>query len=91
MVHAKLMPRVCSKYKIPDFQDGHAYLTSHRACYVDNKEPRKFSVAVNLKDVERPEFYVCARTWEMQANRLIPKTGRLPQVVAQSHTLPQAL
>ncbi|EOD43997.1 putative vacuolar protein sorting protein [Neofusicoccum parvum UCRNP2] len=46
------------KYKIPDYQDGHAYLTSHRACYVDNKEPRKFSVAVNLKDVERPEFYV---------------------------------
>ncbi|KAL0261760.1 Vacuolar protein-sorting-associated protein 36 [Diplodia seriata] len=45
------------KYKIPDYQDGHAYLTSHRVCYVDNKEPRKFSVAVNLKDVERPEFY----------------------------------
>lgn len=51
---------LCSKYKIPDYQDGHAYLTSHRVCYVDNKEPRKFSVAVNLKDVERPEFYVCA-------------------------------
>ncbi|KAF2140967.1 uncharacterized protein K452DRAFT_272714 [Aplosporella prunicola CBS 121167] len=45
------------KYKIPDFQDGHAYLTSHRACYVDNKEPRKYSIAVNLKDVEKPEFY----------------------------------
>ncbi|KAF2091666.1 Vps36-domain-containing protein [Saccharata proteae CBS 121410] len=45
------------KYKIPSYQDGHAYLTSHRACYVDNKEPRKYSVAVSLKDVERPEFY----------------------------------
>ncbi|KAI4715380.1 Vps36-domain-containing protein [Aureobasidium sp. EXF-10727] len=45
------------KYKIPNYQDGHAYLTSHRICYVDNQEPRKFSVAIDLKDVERPEFY----------------------------------
>ncbi|KAK8198024.1 EAP30/Vps36 family-domain-containing protein [Phyllosticta capitalensis] len=45
------------KYKLPNYQDGHAYLTSHRACYVNNKEPRKHSVALNLKDVERPEFY----------------------------------
>lgn len=86
-----LMPRVRSKYKIPDYQDGHAYLTSHRACYVDNKEPRKFSVAVNLKDVERPEFYVCTRTWGMQAIRLIPNPGRLPEVVTQSYSPPQAL
>ncbi|GAB7355905.1 hypothetical protein MBLNU459_g6550t1 [Dothideomycetes sp. NU459] len=28
-----------------------------QACYVDNDEPRKFSVAVDLKDVDRPEFY----------------------------------
>lgn len=45
------------KYKIPNYQNGHAYLTSHRVCYVDNQEPRKFSIAINLKDVERPEFY----------------------------------
>ncbi|KAF2475618.1 Vps36-domain-containing protein [Lindgomyces ingoldianus] len=45
------------KYKIPQYQNGQAYLTSHRACYVDNNEPRKCSVAINLKDVERPEFY----------------------------------
>ncbi|KAK7522495.1 EAP30/Vps36 family-domain-containing protein [Phyllosticta citriasiana] len=45
------------KYKLPNYQDGHAYLTSHRACYVDNKEPRKHSVALNLKNVERPELY----------------------------------
>ncbi|KAH0563515.1 hypothetical protein GP486_001921 [Trichoglossum hirsutum] len=38
------------KYKIPTCQNGHAYLTSHRACYVDNEEPRKNSVAVALKD-----------------------------------------
>ena len=39
-------------------QNGHAYLTSHRACYVDNVEPRKHSVAVELKSVEKYEFYV---------------------------------
>jgi len=34
------------------------YLTSHRICYVDKAEPRKHSVALDLKDVERFEFYV---------------------------------
>jgi hypothetical protein len=50
---------LCSKLKIPQYQNGQAYLTSHRACYVDHDEPRAASVAINLKDVERPEFYVC--------------------------------
>ncbi|KAG9680062.1 Vps36-domain-containing protein, partial [Aureobasidium melanogenum] len=45
------------KYKIPNYQNGHAYLTSHRVCYVDNQEPRKFSIAIDLKDVDRQEFY----------------------------------
>ncbi|KAF2731669.1 Vps36-domain-containing protein [Polyplosphaeria fusca] len=45
------------KYKIPQYQNGQAYLTSHRACYVDHNEPRKHSVAINLKDVDRPDFY----------------------------------
>lgn len=45
------------KYKIPNHQNGHAYLTSHRVCYVDNEEPRKYSVAVDLKEIDRPEFY----------------------------------
>ncbi|KAK5138173.1 hypothetical protein LTR08_004868 [Meristemomyces frigidus] len=45
------------KFKIPNYQNGHAYLTSHRVCYVDNEEPRKYSVAVDLKEIERPEFY----------------------------------
>jgi ESCRT-II complex subunit VPS36 len=45
------------KFKIPNYQNGHAYLTSHRVCYVDNQDPRKFSVAIDLKDVERSEFY----------------------------------
>lgn len=46
------------KYKIPNLQNGHAYLTSHRLCYVDNLEPRKSSIAVELKNIEKYEFYV---------------------------------
>ncbi|KAF2663739.1 Vps36-domain-containing protein [Microthyrium microscopicum] len=45
------------KYKIPQYQNGHAYLTSHRVCYVDNEDPRQNAVGVDLKDVEKTEFY----------------------------------
>ncbi|KAB8231083.1 ESCRT-II subunit protein VPS36 [Aspergillus alliaceus] len=45
-----------SKYKIPNFQDGHAYLTSHRVCYVAVEEPRKHSVAIDLRDIDRAEY-----------------------------------
>ncbi|KAI0175818.1 Vps36-domain-containing protein [Hypoxylon sp. FL1284] len=45
------------KYKLPNQQNGQVYLTSHRICYVDKQEPRKHSVALELKDVERYEFY----------------------------------
>ncbi|KEF58896.1 uncharacterized protein A1O9_03739 [Exophiala aquamarina CBS 119918] len=44
------------KYKIDTCQKGHAYLTSHRVCYVDDADPRANSWAVDLKDVERHEF-----------------------------------
>ncbi|EXJ68974.1 uncharacterized protein A1O5_07909 [Cladophialophora psammophila CBS 110553] len=44
------------KYKIDSCQKGHAYLTSHRACYVDDADPRANSWAVDLRDVERHEF-----------------------------------
>ena len=47
-----------SKYKLPGQQNGQVYLTSHRVCYVDKDEPRKNSAALDLKDVERYEFYV---------------------------------
>lgn len=47
-----------SKYKIPHYQDGHAYLTSHRVCYVAVEEPRKHSVAIDLKDIDRAEYQV---------------------------------
>ena len=46
------------KYKLAEYQNGHAYLTSHRACYIDNEEPRKKAVAINLKDVDRCDLYV---------------------------------
>ncbi|TVY52458.1 Vacuolar protein-sorting-associated protein 36 [Lachnellula cervina] len=46
-----------SKNKIPDYQNGHVYLTSHRICYVDNQDPRKNSTAIDLKEVDRYEFY----------------------------------
>ncbi|KAF4303509.1 hypothetical protein GTA08_BOTSDO09084 [Botryosphaeria dothidea] len=75
------------KYKIPDFQDGHAYLTSHRACYVDNKEPRKFSVAVNLKDVERPEFYAGFLKSSPKVT-LYPKPSKRPNLSATRSPVP---
>ncbi|KAJ5565134.1 hypothetical protein N7513_001376 [Penicillium frequentans] len=46
------------KYKIPDYQDGHAYLTSHRVCYVATDDPRKYSVAIDLKEIDRAEYQV---------------------------------
>ncbi|KAL8905524.1 MAG: hypothetical protein Q9207_002586 [Kuettlingeria erythrocarpa] len=45
------------KFKIPAFQNGHAYLTSHRVCYVDNADPRKNSIGIELKGIERYDFY----------------------------------
>lgn len=47
-----------SKYKLPNQQNGQVYLTSHRICYVDKADPRKSSVALDLKDIERYEHYV---------------------------------
>lgn len=46
------------KYKLPNQQNGQIYLTSHRICYVDRTDPRKYSVALDLRDVERYEHYV---------------------------------
>ncbi|KAM5432474.1 Vacuolar protein-sorting-associated protein 36 [Microsporum canis] len=60
------------KYKIPNYQCGHAYLTSHRICYVDLEEPRKWSVALDLKDVDRIEF-------QARFLRSSPKISILPR------------
>ncbi|CAK7222939.1 Vacuolar protein-sorting-associated protein 36 [Sporothrix bragantina] len=46
------------KYKVLNQQNGQVYLTSHRICYVDKADPRKYSAALELKEVERYEFYV---------------------------------
>lgn len=48
----------CRKYKVPDYQNGHAYLTSHRVCYVATDESRKFSVSIDLKEIDRAEYQV---------------------------------
>lgn len=45
-----------SKNKVADCQVGHAYLTSHRACYVDDANPTKNSISIDLRDVERYEY-----------------------------------
>ena len=50
-----------SKYKIRNQQNGQIYLTSHRICYVDKADPRRYSAAVDLKDVEKYDFYVGSR------------------------------
>jgi ESCRT-II complex subunit VPS36 len=50
--------RVPRKYKIPNYQNGHAYLTSHRVCYVAADDPRKYSIAIELKEVDRVEYQV---------------------------------
>lgn len=53
------------KYKVSDLQIGHAYLTSHRICYVDDKDPRGNSLSLDLKDVEKYEYQVSVKpqTW----------------------------
>lgn len=48
--------------KVPDYQNGQIYLTSHRVCYIDNDQPRAKAVAVLLKDVDRCDLYVCCCT-----------------------------
>lgn len=45
------------KYKILNQQNGQVYLTSHRICYVDKADPRRYSAAVDLKDVDKYDFY----------------------------------
>lgn len=78
------------KYKLPDHQNGQVYLTSHRICYVDKTEPRKHSVALDLKSIERFEFYVniTSQPFSVQLLMFIP-SGRVPQVVSQNYTYPE--
>ncbi|KAI8165333.1 hypothetical protein K4K49_008615 [Colletotrichum sp. SAR 10_70] len=56
------------KFKLPHQQNGQVYLTSHRICYVDKEEPRKHSVALDLKDVDRPEDGGSLPPWPAASN-----------------------
>ncbi|KAK5661197.1 hypothetical protein OQA88_11088 [Cercophora sp. LCS_1] len=71
------------KYKLPNHQNGQVYLTSHRICYVDKAEPRKFSVALDLKDVERYEFYAGFLKSSPKIT-LIPKPTKRPSLRPRS-------
>jgi ESCRT-II complex subunit VPS36 len=60
-------------------------LTSHRVCYVAAEEPRKFSVGIDLKEVDRAEYQVelaVYSSFAVLANKFNPTLGRLFQVIA---------
>ena len=76
------------KYKIPDYQNGHAYLTSHRVCYVAAEEPRKFSLGIDLKEIDRAEYQVVPRSTIRLLCSLTDwnvTLGGFLQVIAQDH------
>ncbi|GAM88243.1 hypothetical protein ANO11243_062760 [Dothideomycetidae sp. 11243] len=77
------------KFKIEGHQDGHAYLTSHRICYVDNEEPRQRSVAISLKDVDYPDFYVRDRHphGRIYFKQTLTQSGRVSQVFPQDNLI----
>ncbi|KAF3767650.1 Vps36-domain-containing protein [Cryphonectria parasitica EP155] len=75
------------KYKLPNQQNGQVYLTSHRICYVDKADPRKHSLALDLKDVERYEFY--AGFFKSSAKvTLIPKPTKRASLQSRSPAVP---
>ncbi|OIW32553.1 Vps36-domain-containing protein [Coniochaeta ligniaria NRRL 30616] len=77
------------KYKLPNQQNGQVYLTSHRICYVDKAEPRKQSVALDLKDVERYEFYAGFLKSSAKVT-LIPKPSKRSSLQSRSPGLGSA-
>ena len=44
-------------FKLPAYQNGTLYLSSHSIYYIDATDPRNCSVGLDLKEVERTEFY----------------------------------
>ncbi|CAH0017394.1 unnamed protein product [Clonostachys rhizophaga] len=68
------------KFKLPNYQNGQVYLTTHRICYVDKEDPRSYSVALELKEVDRYEFY--AGFFKSSAKiTLIPKPPKRSSVL----------
>ncbi len=83
-LHVNATDAMHSKFKIPQYQNGQAYLTSHRVCYVDHAEPRKNSVAILLKDVEKPDFYVGLDDLGAQTGHATALTNSKPRPVSSS-------
>ncbi|KAK9355674.1 EAP30/Vps36 family-domain-containing protein [Lipomyces doorenjongii] len=44
------------RVRLPSYQNGRLYLTSHRICYVDTASPLTNSVAINLPDVKTIQY-----------------------------------
>ncbi|KAK7206644.1 putative vacuolar protein sorting protein [Myxozyma melibiosi] len=80
------------RYKVDAFQNGRLYLTTHRACYVDNSKPVNHSVAVDLARVTRIQFSPgLLRSSPKISLFLVPQALRLSTLSAAengSQTLP---
>lgn len=90
---ACILIRAGRKYKIPNYQNGHAYLTSHRVCYIAAEEPRKFSVGIDLREVDRAEYQVgapdsCSMKWQL--TRGIGFAGGFSEIFPEGDNIPQA-
>ncbi|EEY17386.1 vacuolar protein-sorting-associated protein [Verticillium alfalfae VaMs.102] len=77
------------KYKLPHHQNGQVYLTSHRICYVDKEDPRTHSVALELKDVDRYEFYAGFLKSSAKIT-LIPKPLKRSSLMARASAISPA-
>lgn len=77
------------KYKIPNYQNGHAYLTSHRVCYVSADEPRNYCVGIDLKEIDRAEYQVRMLSCFDAGTTTNPTVilGPFPEVVTQGNHL----
>lgn len=85
------MGSLCSrKHKIPEYQNGHAYLTTHRACYIDDEDPRRKAVGVDLKDVDSTEFYVSV--YKGNVSTITDHIeGWFHQIIGQNHLEPTSV
>ncbi|KAJ6180377.1 hypothetical protein N7519_010838 [Penicillium mononematosum] len=88
------------KYKIQNYQNGHAYLTSHRVCYVAAEDPRKYSVAIDLKEIDRvesqagflkssPKLTIYPKPQKKKTDK--SRSATASPAVAQQSVLPQSL
>lgn len=92
-IATSILIRTGRKYKIPNHQNGHAYLTSHRVCYIAAEEPRKYAVGIDLREVDRAEYQVGARdsySIKWQLTHGTGFTGRFPEIFPEGDNIPQA-